>query len=63
MFFRVASVSYPVKVPVEQQQENEDDGGGKEVKTETRWMSPLVDASRPDMRTRANRMGREEEKR
>ncbi|KAL2217069.1 hypothetical protein M432DRAFT_470453 [Thermoascus aurantiacus ATCC 26904] len=67
----MASVSYPVKVPVEQQQENEDDDGqdageeegGKEVKTETRWMSPLVDASRPDMRTRANRMGREEEKR
>ncbi|KAL2001897.1 hypothetical protein VTN02DRAFT_1021 [Thermoascus thermophilus] len=66
------SVSYPVKVPLPL--ENGDGDGhvdtatggerGKEgeatVKMETRWISPLVDASKPDMRTRANRMGRNE---
>ncbi|KAL2007359.1 hypothetical protein VTN00DRAFT_8797 [Thermoascus crustaceus] len=62
-----ASVSYPVKVPLPLTPENgngplAEDGGEdkKEVKMETRWISPLVDASKPDMRTRVNRMGRDE---
>lgn len=68
----VASVSYPVKVPLPLENGNGnghvDTAGGErgkeekeaKVKMETRWISPLVDASKPDMRTRANRMGRDE---